>query len=49
MKINTLIKHKKTNILCEEIGPINLSYNVLLTTLEANVVVKSVIPIGTVK
>jgi hypothetical protein len=43
MRKDTLIEHKKTIIVCEEIGPINLSYNVLLTTLEANIVVKPII------
>ncbi len=27
MKKNTLIEHKKTIVVCEESGPVNLSYN----------------------
>jgi hypothetical protein len=34
---------------CEENEPTNLNYNVLLTTLELNVVVKLVVPIVTIK
>jgi len=49
MKINTLIEHKEAIIICEESGPISLSYNVLLTTLEVNVVVKLVVFIIIVK
>jgi hypothetical protein len=49
MKGDTLIEHKEAVIICEENGPINLSYNVQLTTLEANIVVKLVIPIVTTK
>jgi hypothetical protein len=49
MTRNTLIKHKEVLIVCEESGPIRLNYNVLLTTLEANVVVKHVVPIVTAK
>jgi hypothetical protein len=49
MKRNTLIEHKKVVVVCEENEPINLSYNVLLTTLEHNVVVIPVIPIVTIK
>jgi hypothetical protein len=37
MKRKTLIEHKEVVIVCEESGPISMSYNVLLTTLEANV------------
>jgi hypothetical protein len=36
MKRNTLIEHKEVVIICEESGPISMSYNVLLTTLEVN-------------
>jgi hypothetical protein len=36
MKRNTLIEHKEVTIVCEESGPISLSYNALLTTPEAN-------------
>jgi hypothetical protein len=35
---NTLIEHKEVVIICEESGPINLSYNVILTTQEANTI-----------
>jgi len=45
MKWDTLIEHKEIVIVCEENGPISLNYNVLLTTLEANVVTKSIVPI----
>jgi hypothetical protein len=44
-----LIKHKEATIVCEERGPINLSYNALLTTLEANTIVKPIIPIASTK
>jgi hypothetical protein len=37
MKRNTLIEHKEVVVICEENGPTSMSYNVLLTTLEANV------------
>ncbi len=36
-------------IICEESGPISLSYNVLLTKPEANIVVKPIILIVTAK
>jgi hypothetical protein len=49
MKRNTLIEHKKIAILCEERGPVSLNYNALLTTLEANVVVKPIVPTIIVK
>ncbi len=49
MKKNTLIKHKETTVVCEESGPISLSYNVLVTTPKANAVVKPTIPIVIVK
>jgi hypothetical protein len=45
MKRDTLIEHKDIVVVCEEDGPISLSSNVLLTTLEANIVVKLAIPI----
>jgi len=45
MRKNTLIEHKEITIICEENGLGSLSYNVLLTTLEANIVVKPIIPI----
>jgi hypothetical protein len=47
-KRNTLIEHKEV-VVCEENGLVNLNYNVLLTTQEANVVVKHVISIVIVK
>jgi hypothetical protein len=49
MKKNTLIKHKEATVICEEIGHVNLSYNVLLITLEVNTMVKPTIPIVTTK
>jgi hypothetical protein len=49
MKKNTLIEHKEVVIVCEESGLVSLSYNALQTTLEANVVVKPVVPIVTTK
>jgi hypothetical protein len=36
MKRDTLMEHKETVVVCEENGPISLSYNVLLTTSETN-------------
>jgi hypothetical protein len=42
MKKNTLIEHKEV-IVCEKNGSISMSYNVLLTTLEANAMVKPVV------
>jgi hypothetical protein len=49
MKRNTLIEHKEVAIVCEESGFVCLNYNVLLTTLKVNVVVKHVVTIVTVK
>jgi len=49
MKRNVLIKHKEATIGCEEGGFVNLNYNVLLTTLEANAIVKHVVLIITSK
>jgi hypothetical protein len=43
MKKNILIKHKEVVVICEESGPISLNYNVILNTLEVNIVVKHVI------
>jgi hypothetical protein len=43
MKRDTLIEHKESFVICEESGHVSLNYNVLLTTLEANVVVKHVV------
>jgi hypothetical protein len=45
---NLLIEHKEATIICEESGPISLNYNAVLTTLEANVVVKPVVPTFTI-
>jgi hypothetical protein len=39
MKQDTLIEHKEATIVCEENGLVNLSYNVLLTTFEANTII----------
>jgi hypothetical protein len=46
MKINTLINHKEV-VVCEKNGPINMSYNVLLTTLEVIVGVKPIVLVVT--
>ncbi len=43
MKRNNLIKHKEVVVVCEERGLVSLSYNALLTTPKANVVVKLVV------
>ncbi len=43
MKRNTLIEHEGIVVVCEESELVNLSYNVLLTTPKANIVVKVVI------
>ncbi len=43
MKRDTLIKHKEVVVVCEESGLVSLSSNVLLTTQEANIVVKPII------
>jgi hypothetical protein len=45
MKRNTLIEHKEVVVICEESGHVSLSYNVLVTTLEVDVVVKPIVPI----
>jgi hypothetical protein len=49
MKKNILIEHKKAIIVREKSGPVILSYNVLLTTLEANSIVKHVVSTITTK
>jgi len=49
MKRNTLIEHKEVVMVCEESGLVSFSYNVLLTTLEANAIVNLVVFIITVK
>jgi hypothetical protein len=43
MKKDTLIEHKEATVVCEENGPISLSYNVLLTTLKANTITKPIV------
>ncbi len=40
---NTLIEHKEVIVVCDKNGPINISYNVILTTPETNVGVKLVV------
>jgi hypothetical protein len=42
MKRGTLIEHKEIAVICEESGLISLSYNVLLTTLKAIIIVKPI-------
>ncbi len=49
MKKNTLIEHKEIVVVCKESGHVNMSYNVLLTTLEANAGVKLVVLVVIVK
>jgi hypothetical protein len=49
MKKNTLIEHKKIAMVCEENEPISLSYNALLTTPKAKVVLKLVVFIIIIK
>jgi len=49
MKKNTLIKHKEVVVVCKESGPSSLSYNVLLITPKANIIVKLIVPIVTTK
>jgi hypothetical protein len=49
VKRNILIEQKKVIIVCEESGFVSLSYNVLLTTPKANVILKFVVPIIIVK
>jgi hypothetical protein len=46
MKRITLME---TVVVCEESGPINLSYNIVLTTLEVNIIVKPIIIVATTK
>jgi len=40
-----LIEHKVATIVCEENGHVSLSYNAMLTRLEANIIVKESEPI----
>jgi hypothetical protein len=49
MKKDTLIEHKETILICEENGHVSLSYNDLLTTLEANIVIEPVVRIAIAK
>ncbi len=49
MKQNTLIGHKETVIICEESGLVSLNYNVLLTTLNVNIVTKPLVFVVTTK
>jgi hypothetical protein len=49
MKINTLIGHKEIAVVSEESGPLSMSYNALLTTLETNVTIKQIVPTMTSK
>jgi len=49
MKKYTLIEHKEAIVVCEESGLVNLNYNVLLTTLKANIVVKPIVLVVTTK
>jgi hypothetical protein len=49
LKRNTLIEHKEVVIVCEESGLVSVSYNALLTTPKANVVVNLVVPTITTK
>ncbi len=48
MKKYTLIEHKEV-VVCEENGPVSLSYNALLTTPKAIIVVKHVVLVVTTK
>jgi len=47
VKLNTLIDHKEVFVICEKKGPIRLNYNVLLTTLEVNTIVKPMVHVTT--
>jgi hypothetical protein len=49
MKRNTLIEHKEVIIVSKECGLVSLNYNVLLTTLEVNAIIKLVVLIIIVK
>jgi hypothetical protein len=49
MKRDILKEHKKVVIVCEESGPISLSYNILLTMSETDRIAKHVVPIATTK
>jgi len=49
MRKNTLIKHNEAVVVSKESGHVSLNYNALLTTPEANIVVKPIVPIVTAK
>ncbi len=49
MKRDTLIEQKEAIVVCQENEPISLSYNALLTTTEANIVVKPIVLVVTTK
>jgi hypothetical protein len=49
MKRDILIGHKEAFVVCQEKGHVSLSYNVLLTTPKANIVVKRVVFVVTTK
>jgi hypothetical protein len=49
MKRDTLIEHKEGTTICEESGFVSLSYNVLLTTLKVNIVVKPIVLVAIAK
>jgi hypothetical protein len=49
MRRNTSIEHKEVVVICEESGPINMSYNVLITTPKANAGIKHVVLDVTIK
>jgi hypothetical protein len=48
-KKNTLIRHKQAIVVCEESGHVSSNYNAMLTTLKANIVVKSIVLVVTTK
>jgi len=49
MKRNASIEQKEVVVLCEENGLVSLSYNALLTTPKANIVVKPIIHVIIIK
>ncbi len=49
VKKDSLIEHKEVVVVCEESGPISLSYNVLLTTPEVNTIIKPIVLVVTTK
>jgi len=46
---NTLIEHKEVVVTCEENGPVNLNYNILLTTPKTNTIIKHIVHVVTTK